>query len=78
MLAADAALAHVLADRTRDVPQVPAYWPGQFYRRELGPLWAVLGDLSGLGLLVVDGYADLDPSGSPAWARRRTPSTASR
>jgi deoxyribonuclease V len=26
---------------------------------------AVLDDLSGLGLLVVDGYADLDPSGRP-------------
>ena len=29
------------------------------------PLRAVLDDLSGLGLLVVDGYADLDPSGRP-------------
>jgi hypothetical protein len=61
VLAANAALAHVLADRTRDGPQVPAYWPGQFHRRELAPLRAVLGDLSGLGL-VVDGYADLDPA----------------
>jgi hypothetical protein len=59
------------------VPQAPAYWPGQFCRRELGPLRVVLGDLSGLGLLVVGGYADLDPSGSPAGARRRTPSSAS-
>jgi hypothetical protein len=29
------------------------------------PLHAVLEDLSGLGLLVVDGYADLDPGGRP-------------
>jgi len=29
------------------------------------PLRAVLDDLSGLGLLVVDGYADLDPGGRP-------------
>src|SRR5208337_3752646 len=32
---------------------------------ELPPLRAVLDDLSGLGLLVVDGYADLDPAGRP-------------
>jgi hypothetical protein len=38
----------------------------------------VLGDLSGLGLLVVDGYADLDPAAGPAWARMRTPRSASR
>ena len=37
----------------------------------------MLEDLNGLGLLVVDGYADLDPGG-PAWARMRTPSSASR
>jgi deoxyribonuclease V len=44
---------------------VPPYRPGQFYRRELPPLRAVLDDLSGLGLLVVGGYADLDPRGRP-------------
>ena len=65
VLAADAASAHVLAERTAVIPQVPPYLPGEFYRRELPPLLAVLGDLSGLGLLVVDGYADLDPSGRP-------------
>jgi deoxyribonuclease V len=65
ILAADAAFAHVLAERTAVIPQVPPYQPGQFYRRELPPLHAVLDDLSGLGLLVVDGYADLDPSGRP-------------
>ena len=47
------------------VTRVPAYRPGEFYLRELPPLRAVLGDLSGLGLLVVHGYADLDPSGRP-------------
>jgi hypothetical protein len=47
------------------IPQVPAYRAREFCRRELPPLRAVLGDLSGLGLLVVDGYADLDPSGRP-------------
>ena len=65
VLAADAAFAHVLAERTAVVPRVAPYRPGEFYLRELPPLRAVLEDLTGLGLLVVDGYADLDPSGRP-------------
>jgi hypothetical protein len=39
---------------------------------------AVLDDLHGLGLLVVDGYAGPIPAAGPAWARMRTPSSASR
>ena len=65
VLAADAAFAHVLAERTAVVPRVAPYRPGEFYLRELPPLRAVLNDLTGLGLLVVDGYTDLDPSGRP-------------
>jgi deoxyribonuclease V len=63
--AADAAFAHVLAERAAVVPRVEPYRPGEFYRRELLPPHAVLDGLSGLGLLVVDGYADLDPAGRP-------------
>jgi deoxyribonuclease V len=70
VLAADAAFAHVLAERTAVLPRVPPYRPGEFYLRELPPLRAVLEDLSGLGLLVVDGYADLDPSGRPGLGAR--------
>ncbi len=65
VLAADATFAHLLAERTATIPRVAPYRPGEFYRRELPPLRAVLADLSGLGLLVVDGYADLDPGGRP-------------
>jgi deoxyribonuclease V len=65
VLAADAVFAHVLAEHTATVPQVALYQPGEFYLRELPPLRAVLHDLSGLGLLIVDGYADLDPAGRP-------------
>jgi deoxyribonuclease V len=65
VLAADAAFAHVLAERTAVLPRVPPYRPGEFYLRELPALRAVLDDLSGVGLLVVDGYADLDPGGRP-------------
>ena len=78
VLAADSAFAHVLAERTALVPRVAPYRPGEFHLRELPPLRAVLADLSGLGLLVVDGYVDLNPERRPAWARVRTPSSASR
>jgi deoxyribonuclease V len=47
------------------VPEVAPYRPGEFYLRELPPLRAVLHGIDGLGLLVVDGYADLDPGGRP-------------
>jgi deoxyribonuclease V len=65
VLAADAVFAHVLAERTAVLPLVLPYRPGEFYLRELPPLRAVLDGVSGLGLLVVDGYADLDPGGRP-------------
>ena len=78
VLAADAAFAHVLAERTAAVPRVPPFRPGEFYLRELPPLRAVLEDLSGLGLLVVDGYADLDPGGRPGLGAHAPPCSASR
>jgi deoxyribonuclease V len=65
VLAADAAFEHVVAERTAMVAGAAPYRPGEFYLRELPPLRAVLDDLHGVGLLVVDGYADLDPSGRP-------------
>lgn len=60
-MTADPAFGHLLAERT----EVGPYRPGLFYRRELPPLRAVVGSIAGLGLLVVDGYADLDPDGRP-------------
>ena len=65
VVAADALFSQVLAGHIAVVPEVPRYQPGEFYRRELPPLRAVLGGIGGLGLLVVDGYADLDPGGWP-------------
>jgi deoxyribonuclease V len=65
VVAADAAFSVVLAEKTATVPQVAPYRPGEFFARELPPLRAVLHDVRGLGLLVVDGYADLDPAGRP-------------
>ena len=75
--AAGAAVAQLLAERTAVVCQVSPYRPGEFCRRELPPLRAVLAGVGGLGLLVAGGYADLGPAG-PAWARRRTASSACR
>ena len=65
VVAADARFCEVVAERTEDVAEAVPYRAGEFYRRELPPIRAVLSGLSGLGLLVVDGYADLDPGGRP-------------
>jgi deoxyribonuclease V len=64
-VAADAAFTRVLAEQTALIDDVLPYQPGEFYLRELPPLRAVLHGIPGLGLLVVDGYADLDPEGRP-------------
>ena len=66
VVAADATFCHLLADRTGRVAEVPPYQPGQFYLRELPPLHAVLDGLDGMNLLIVNGYADLDPAAGPA------------
>jgi len=63
VVAADARFSRVLAARTVAVSGVLPYQPGEFYLRELPPLRAVLADIGELGLLVIDGYADLDPGG---------------
>jgi deoxyribonuclease V len=55
----------VVAEKAAVVPEVMAYRPGEFYRRELPPIRAVLRGVAGLGLLIIDGYVDLDPSGRP-------------
>jgi deoxyribonuclease V len=65
VVAADPAFWHVLAERSAVVPETEPYRPGRLYRRELPPLRAVLAGIGGLGLLIVDGYADLDPGGRP-------------
>src|SRR5262245_33759542 len=65
VVAADAAFSAVLAEHTAVVPTVMPYRPGAFFVRELPPLRAVLRRVRGLGLVVVDGYVDLDPGGRP-------------
>lgn len=55
----------VTTERTVLVQSVAPYEPGAFYRRELPCLRAVLDGVSGMELLVIDGYVDLDPDGRP-------------
>jgi deoxyribonuclease V len=63
VLAADPLFTAVLAERAVQIAAVEPYEPGAFYRRELPPIRTVLAGVHGLGLLVVDGYVDLDPDG---------------
>jgi deoxyribonuclease V len=65
VVSADAAFSRMVADRVEMVPDVQPYRPGRFYERELLPLRAVLDGVNQMALLVVDGYADLDPDGRP-------------
>ncbi|HTR92411.1 MAG TPA: endonuclease V [Trebonia sp.] len=65
VLAEDRAFAEIVAEKTAFVANVAPYVPGQFLRRELPPLRAVLDGVTGIEILVVDGYVDLDPAGRP-------------
>jgi deoxyribonuclease V len=55
----------VTETRTAMAPVDAAYQPGKFYLRELPPLRALIPVSNELALIVVDGYVDLDPDGSP-------------
>ncbi|MER7283914.1 endonuclease V [Dactylosporangium sp. NPDC000244] len=55
----------VETERVAWLDEVEAYVPGQFYRRELPAIRAVLAGVDPVELLIVDGYVDLDPDGRP-------------
>jgi deoxyribonuclease V len=63
VLASDATFSAITAEKTVLIEHVAPYQPGEFYRRELPPLRAVLLGVDALDLLIVDGYVTLDPSG---------------
>ncbi len=65
VLATDASFERVIAQRVAAVRDVLGYRPGEFYLRELPPLRALLTSMDLPRLVVVDGYADLDPDGRP-------------
>jgi deoxyribonuclease V len=53
-----------------DLPSPGPYVPGEFYKRELPCIQTVLALATPLDLLVVDGYATLDPHGRPGLGAR--------
>jgi deoxyribonuclease V len=55
----------ITSQRTAFVEEVAPYQPGELWRRELPPLRRVLDGVTGVELLIVDGYADLAPDGRP-------------
>jgi deoxyribonuclease V len=63
--ARDRRFATITSTRIATVPVVAPYQPGEFYLRELPPLRAVIPASGDLGLVIVDGYVDLDPDGRP-------------
>jgi deoxyribonuclease V len=63
--ACDQEFSAIACTDTAMVPVNAAYRPGEFYRRELPPLQAVIPRSGVLALIVVDGYVDLDADGRP-------------
>lgn len=61
----DRAFSQIEGERVAGLPRVAPYRPGHFFLRELPAIRAVLAGISGIGLLLVDGYVDLDPRGRP-------------
>ena len=60
----DRRFSQVVQTQTAIISAVEPYRPGEFYRRELPPLRAVI-PADELALIVVDGYVDLDRDGRP-------------
>jgi deoxyribonuclease V len=65
VVAVDPTFATIVDERVAWLAHVAPYEPGSFFRRELPATRAVLDGVQDLGLLVVDGYVDLDPDGRP-------------
>jgi len=65
VLASDATFATVVSTATTFIPTTVPYESGEFYRRELPAMSAVLDGITNIDLLVIDGYVDLDPAGRP-------------
>jgi deoxyribonuclease V len=57
--------ARIAWTRTAMVPPGAPYHPGEFFRRELPALRAVIPAAEELALIIIDGYVDLDAAGRP-------------
>ena len=65
VLAQDRRFEPIVAEHVTHLATVAEYRPGAFYVRELPAIEAVLALAPPIGLLIVDGYVDLDPAGRP-------------
>lgn len=65
VVATDARFSAIAAEHVVWLPRVEPYQPGQFYRRELPAISAVLAEGGCPDLLIIDGFVDLDPAGRP-------------
>jgi deoxyribonuclease V len=63
VLASDPLFTHVTAEVAVLLEQAAPYAPGEFFRRELPAIRAVLARVPHPGLLIIDGYVDLDSDG---------------
>lgn len=55
-----------IEERTAELASVQPYQPGRFFERELPCILEVLGRVeTPLSAIVVDGYVELDPQGTP-------------
>jgi len=63
VIAADPGFGTITAEHVTELAEAAPYRPGRFADRELPALRAVLALAGPIGLLVVDGYVDLDPYG---------------
>jgi len=70
VLATDETFGSLVAEHVHRLDEVMPYEPGRFYVRELPAVLAVLADVGELGLVVIDGYVDLDPHGRPGLGAR--------
>jgi deoxyribonuclease V len=66
----DSTFSTITSEYVADIAQTEPYEPGEFYKRELPCIQAVLALGPPLNLLVIDGYATLDPDGRPGLGAR--------
>ncbi len=65
VIASDQTFAEIQEEVVVRLEHARPYQPGRFYLRELPPIRAVLAATDAIHLLVIDGYVDLDPLGTP-------------
>lgn len=65
VVCSDLSMSHSLFERVVSVDSIAEYESGELFKRELPCIEAVLGSRSDVEILIVDGYATLDPQGTP-------------